>query len=349
MFVNPFIENRLFSDESYDLFSPVAEIVVFITDCDLGGIDAQREALIHELGARVAVGACRTTAEVIEHGGGADALVVQWAPITREVVQALPRCKLISRYGIGLDMIDVEAATEEGIAVANVSDYCLEEVAGHTTAMLLALSRRLPLLDASVRAGTWDARAIAQGMAPMSELTLGLIGCGRIARLVARPFQALGVHVLASDPVAPAEDGIEIVGLEELLERSDLVSLHCPLTPQTRHLINRRTLGHVKRGAILVNTARGELIDEDALAAALEDGSIAAAALDVFAAEPPASDSPLRKCDNVLLSPHAAWYSDRALQRLRSGAVQNVIDFFLGHPMQGIVNQPAPAATPSGR
>lgn len=322
----------------------MTEIFVLITDCDLGAVDAGREALIRELGARVEVGACRTSTEVIERGRDADALVVQWAPITHEVVQALPRCKLISRYGIGLDMIDVEAATERGIAVANVSDYCLEEVAAHTTAMLLALSRRLPLLDASVRAGTWDARTIAHGIAPMSELTLGLIGFGRIARLVARPLQALGVRVLASDPVAPAEEGIEIVPLEALLGRSDLISLHCPLTPQTRHLIDRRTLGLVKRGAILVNTSRGELIDEDALVAALEDGSIAAAALDVFAAEPPAADSPLRRCDNVLLSPHAAWYSDRALERLRSGAVQNVIDFFLGHSVQGIVNR---AALPS--
>lgn len=310
---------------------------VVITDCDLGATDEQVRRLEVELGAAVSVHHCRTTDEVLAVARDADALMVQWAPIDRTVLAQLERCRLIARYGIGIDMIDVGAATEYGIFVANVADYCLDEVATHTVALLLALHRRLPEYSVSMRAGHWQAQS-SPPPARIDEVVLGLIGVGRIGSRVARTFRAMGATVIAHDPVAVPSGDVELVSLTDLLDRADLISLHCPLTETTRGLIDNAALARMKSTAILVNTARGPLVDRGALVDALATGQIAAAGIDVFDVEPLLPDDPLRRTPGLLLTPHAAWYSGRALEELRAHNVRNVIDFFQGRRVDAILN-----------
>lgn len=314
-----------------------AETVV-ITDCDLGPADAEREVL-KEAGLQLLEAACTTPQDVIEAARGASGLIVQWVSITAEVVAALDDCRIISRYGIGVDNVDVEAATRHGIAVANVSDYCLEEVANHAMALLLAAARRLPQLERGVRAGEWEPMDPAGRVRPLSETTLGLVGLGRTARLVAKAAQGFGMEVIAADPyVKDAPSGVAVVDLASVLERSDFISLHVPLSSATRRMIDAEALAKMRPNAILVNTARGGLVDERALIGALERGSIGGAALDVYATEPLPHDSPLRTLDNVILTPHAAWYSATALPRLQRGAARNVADFLRGKPVRDVLN-----------
>jgi D-3-phosphoglycerate dehydrogenase len=311
---------------------------VVITDCDLGDPAAEVSLLRERLDAEVVVAACRTADDVLAASRDADALLVQWAPVTREVIAQLNRCQAISRYGIGLDMVDLDAAEERGVTVYNVPHYCTEEVATHTVAMLLALFRRLPQLDASVRNGQWDAPGVLRGRGRLSDATLGLVGLGRIGRLVAAPFLAMGTRVVAYDPgidgravaveTATGAGRIELTSLTEVAERSNLISLHCPLTADTAHVVGADFLRRVQPGTVLVNTARGGLIDIDALSCALQDDRIQAAGLDVFADEPLPADAPIRELDRVLLSPHAAWCSDAALPALKHEAANNLVRHF---------------------
>jgi D-3-phosphoglycerate dehydrogenase len=246
----------------------------------------------------------------------ADALIVQWAPVTAAVLDAAPGCRFISRLGIGIDMIDVAAATGRGVAVANTPDYCVDEVVAHTLAMALWLVRGLGRFDAAVRDGEWTAAAAYPAQAA-----------------------ALGFEVLGHDPyAAAAPGGVRLTSLEDLLRGSHLVTLHAPLTPETRHLIRADTIGLMPPGALLVNTCRGGLIDEAAVAAALRAGRLAGAAMDVFETEPLPADSPLRSLPNVLLSPHAAWYSKASLAALPVRAAQQVVDFLAGLDVPSIVN-----------
>lgn len=303
---------------------------VVITDCDLGPTDAEERILRAGLGEDVVVHVadCRSAEDVIAAGRDADALLVQWAPVPATVIAQLDRCRVISRYGIGVDMIDVAAARERGIEVLNVPHYCTEEVGTHAVAMLLALWRRLPQLDASVRRGEWSAKAVAGSARRLSGATLGLVGMGRIAAVVADAFRAFGTTVIAYDPYAALTQGVEQVELADLAARSDLVSLHCPLTEQTRSIVGGDFLERLPDGAVVVNTARGELVDVDALTAALAGGRLAGAGLDVFATEPLEADSPLRTAQNLLLGPHAAWCSVDALPALQAGAAENIVRFF---------------------
>jgi D-3-phosphoglycerate dehydrogenase len=311
---------------------------VVITDCDLGRTDAEREVL-EEAGLQLLEAACTTPQDVIEAARGASGLIVQWVPITAEVVAALDDCRIISRYGIGVDNVDVEAATRHGIAVANVSDYCLEEVANHAMALLLAAARRLPQLERSVRAGEWEPMDPAGRVRPLSETTLGLVGLGRTARLVAKAAQGFGMDVIAADPyVTQAPSGVTVLDLATVLERSDFVSLHAPLSAATRGMIDAAALAKMRPDAILINTARGGLVDEPALVAALQSGRLGGAALDVYASEPLPDHSALRTLDNVIVTPHAAWYSATALPRLQRGAARNVADFLRGVPVRDVLN-----------
>ena len=310
---------------------------VVITDCDLGSTDVEEQILRDTLGpdTEVLVAQCRTPQDVLAVGRDADALIVQWAPVPAEVIHQLERCRLISRYGIGVDMIDVRTAQARGIEVRNVPHYCTEEVATHAVSLLLALWRRLPQLDRSVRSGEWSAMAVAGTTRRLSGATLGLVGMGRIATLVAEVFAAFGTTVLAYDPFATPVDGIEFVPLAELATRADLVSLHCPLTEQTRNLVGAELLALLPDGAVLVNTARGGLVDVEALVAALSDGRLAGAGLDVFATEPLSMHSPLRTAPNLLLGPHAAWCSAEALPSLQAEAARNVTNYFAAGPASG--------------
>ena len=310
---------------------------VVITDSDLASHEDER--VLREAGLTTVRLQAKTEDEVVAGLAetGADALIVQWAPVAAAALEAAPQCRFISRLGIGYDMIDVAAATERGVAVANTPDYCVDEVVAHTLAMALGLLRGLGRFDAAVRGGQWSAALPYPRACRPSETTIGVIGAGRIGARVATQAQALGFGVLACDPYA-TDAGVPLTTLEDLLRRSDLVTLHAPLTAETRHLVRAETLGLMRPGALLVNTCRGGLVDEAALAEALRGGRLAGAALDVFEAEPLPGASPLRSLPNVLLSPHAAWYSPASLAELPVQAARQVVDFLAGRPVPAIVN-----------
>ncbi|ADB48554.1 C-terminal binding protein [Conexibacter woesei] len=315
--------------------------VVVVTDSDLP-TEGVAERVLEAAGWTVRRAACRTADDVREAAAGAVALIVQWAPVDASVLANLPDCRFVSRLGIGYDMIDVAAATEAGIPVANVPDYCVEEVAAHTLAFVFSLTRRLPQLDAGLRAGRWAASDDGDGARRPQGTTVAVLGHGRIGARVAQQAASVGFDVLVHDPHVPAERveaaGHVAVTLDEALERADVVSLHVPLTPQTRHLLDAPALARMRPGSALVNTCRGGLVDETALADALRSGQLGAAALDVFESEPLPADSPLRDAPNLLLSPHAAWYSPIALLELEERAAQQVADFLDGRPVPTIVN-----------
>jgi D-3-phosphoglycerate dehydrogenase / 2-oxoglutarate reductase len=304
---------------------------VLITDSDLGDSTLETSILKERLSAEVRVEQLRTEAEVIDAVADyqPDALLVQWAPITRAVFDVATRLKVIGRFGIGIDMIDVRAAMEHSVAVHNVPDYCIEEVATHAVALGLALWRRLPVFDAEVRVGTWDASSAASSIRRLSEATIGLIGLGRIGWRVAQAFEVWGARILVTDPVA-GHDGYPRVDPLRLAREADLISLHAPLLPDTYHFIDTRFLDECRQRPYLVNTSRGSLVESAAVAAALGDGRLAGAGLDVFESEPLPADDPLRSAPNVILTPHAAWCSVTALPELRKRAVLAVVDRLSG-------------------
>ncbi|SDS59785.1 C-terminal binding protein [Microbacterium paraoxydans] len=317
---------------------------ILVTDCDLPGTVI--EDTLRAAGLRAERAASGSPDDIAAAGADAEALVVQWARIDGALMDRLPNLRFISRVGIGYDMIDVEAAAARGIAVANTPSYCIEEVAAHTVAMIMTQARGLSAYDRAVREGVWkavDARPLA--VRP-SSTTVSVLGFGRIGSIVARGCRALGFRVLVADPYASddavRDAGCEPVDIPSAIARADILTLHVPLTDETRHLIDAAALATMKPDAVIVNTCRGPLIDEDALAAALRDGRLAGAALDVFAEEPLPAASPLRALDTVLLTPHAAWYSPEALADLPVHAAENVIRSLAGEAVP-IVN-PAFAA-----
>ncbi len=272
----------------------------------------------------------------------ADGLLVQWVKITPQVMQQLTRCKVISRYGIGVDMVDLPAATPHGILVCNVPDYCIEEVSTHTLAFILALNRHTLIHNAHVHGGKWGG---APGGTPsrLAGQVLGIVGLGNIGREVARKASGLGLKLLGVDPYLAPERaralGVELVGLEELLHRSDYVTLHCPLTDETRHLISQAQLALMKPSAYLINMARGPVVDQPALVQALTAGTIRGAALDVLEQEPPAPDDPLLKLENVIITPHVASWTAEALVQLRRDTARNVVTVLKGELPRAIVNR----------
>ena len=284
----------------------------------------------------------RTADDLFPAVADADALLVQWAQITRPVIARLERCKVISRYGIGVDMVDLEAAAERGIWVCNVPDYCIEEVSTHTLTCLLTLNRHLLTHNSHVKSGRWGG---VPGGPPgrLSTQTLGIVGLGHIGREVARKATALGLSLLGFDPYLSAEKaaalGVELTSLEALLRRSDYVSLHCPLNAETRHLIGPAQLGWMKPGAYLLNLSRGAVVDQPALVQALASGQIAGAALDVLEQEPPAANDPLLQMDNVIITPHLASWSGAALIQLRRDTARNVVEALQGQQPRSIVNR----------
>ena len=263
----------------------------------------------------------------------ADAVLVTYAKLPGDLLRQLKRCKAIGRFGLGVDNIDVKAATECGITVTYVPDYCMREVSDHAMALLLALARKVVFSNDLVQAGRWEMPAVV----PIRRLegqVLGLIGFGNIPRLVAPKAQAFGLRVISHDPyVAPdvlADAGVEGVSFDDLLARSDFVSIHAPLLPATRGLFDAAAFAKMKRGAFIINTARGPLVDEAALIAALDSGHLGAAALDVVATEPLAKDSPLIGRANVILTPHTAFYSIEALDELQSKCASDVARVLCG-------------------
>lgn len=318
---------------------------VVITDHVFPSLEIERAVLEEGAGAEVIVLQATSEDDLREAAADADAVLVCYAPITRRVIDRLHRCRIIARYGIGVDNVDVAAATEKGIVVTNVPDYCVDEVSDHALALLLACARKVPFLDRRVRAGRWEARDAV----PMSRLrgqTLGLIGFGKIPRRVAEKAQALGLRVLAYDPYVSREEmeahRVTQAPLDQVLAQADFVSVHAPLVPETRGLIGERALRTMKPTAYLINTARGPIVDETALARALRDGWIAGAALDVLESEPPRPDNPLLGLETVILTPHVAFYSEESVRDLQRKAAEEVARVLAGEPPRSPVNAPRP-------
>lgn len=271
----------------------------------------------------------------------ADALLNTLWTVDREAIDALSDCRVIARWGIGYDNIDVEAAADRKIPVVNVPDYCIEEVSTHAVAMILSNARRLKHYGAEVAAGGWKSEAVAPIEQRFSSSTVGVIGYGAIGQLVGERVAALGADVLASDPyLTPADVGEEatLVEREELLERADHVTVHSPLTDETRGLIDADALARMKDTATLVNAARGGIVDEEALVEALDSGEIVAAGIDTFEEEPPAPDHPLRDHPKVVATPHEAWYSAEADAERRESVVAAVRAALRGEQPPNVVN-----------
>jgi D-3-phosphoglycerate dehydrogenase len=260
----------------------------------------------------------------------ADAVLFRRLTITADTIRKLRRCKIIMRYGIGTDNVDAKAATEQGIIVGHVPTYCLDEVSTHAIALLLACVRKVVPTHQKVQTGGWDVHR-NDPIFRLAERTIGLVGLGNIGRAVARKLQNWNLRILATDPYVTAERaatvGAELVSLETLCRGADFISLHCPLLPETRHLIGPPQFAVMKPSAILINTARGPVIDTQALLTALDAGQIAQAALDVFEEEPLPLDSKFRNHPNVLLTDHTAWYSEESqldLQRIAAEEIARV-------------------------
>jgi D-3-phosphoglycerate dehydrogenase / 2-oxoglutarate reductase len=280
--------------------------------------------------------------EFLAQAADCDALLNTYAgPITAEVMSKMPKCKIIARYGIGVDTIDLDAATQAGIIVTNNPTYCIEEVAEHTMALLLSAARKIVLYDRLVRNGQW---AVPPGkpIIRLSGSTLALVGFGNIARQVAIRAAAFGMRVLFNDPFvkeAPKDIAAQPMELNAMLAEADFISLHPPLTPQTRKMIGDEAFGRMKKNAIVINCGRGPIIDTEALVRALDAKKIGGAALDTVDPEPLPDPHPLRGRDNVILNPHAAWYSEQAMVGLQAGAPGEVRRVLSGEWPINVVNK----------
>jgi D-3-phosphoglycerate dehydrogenase len=300
--------------------------LIAITDSPFPSIEPAKKALAR-LEPEYRMASSTAAADILAVARDADAVLVTYAKLPGELLEQLRNCKAIGRFGLGVDNIDLPAAKKLGIAVNYVPDYCLREVSDHAMALLLALARKVPLSNKLVQSGRWELPPLVP-LRRIEGQVLGLIGFGNIPRALAPKAKAFGLHVLTHDPyVAPdklASAGVEGVSLDDLLARSDFISVHAPLLPATRGLMNAAAFAKMKKGAFLINTARGPLIDEPALIAALDSGHLGGAALDVVTTEPLTKDSPLVGRDNVILTPHTAFYSVEALEELQTKCASDV-------------------------
>ena len=300
--------------------------LIAITDSVFPSLDPAKKALAR-LDPEYRMASSAAAADILAVAHDADAILVTYAKLPGDLLRQLKNCKAIGRFGLGVDNIDLPAAKELGIAVNYVPDYCLREVSDHAMALLLALARKVPFANKLVQAGRWEVPPIV----PLRRLegqVLGLIGFGNIPRALAPKAKAFGLQVVTYDPYvnqdALAATGVESVSFDDLLARSDFISVHAPLQPATRGLMNVKAFAKMKKGAYLINTARGPLVDEAALIAALDSGHLGGAALDVVAHEPLAKDSALLGRDNVILTPHTAFYSVEALEELQTKCASDV-------------------------
>ncbi len=305
---------------------------VLIARCAFPNLEIERR-ILGRVGAEVIDGREASDDELTELGRQVDGIITDYFPIRRDQIEKMERCRVICQYGVGLDQIDLAAATERGIVVTHTPDYCTEEVADHALALLLCLWRKVVLLHESVRRGCWDYN-VADPIFRIRGRTLGLVGFGRIARNLAAKASAIGFAILVHDPWIDSDVirslDVEPCALDLLLARSDVVSLHAPLIPATTHLIGERELGLMKPTAILVNTSRGGLVDQAALVHSLASGRLAAAALDVLEHEPPAPDEPILRAPNVILTPHAGFFSRESLEAVQRQAAEAVATVLSG-------------------
>lgn len=271
--------------------------------------------------------------------GDVDVIATCWAQVTRRVIESAPTCKLVARLGIGLDNIDIPAASEHGMLVTNVPDYCVEEVADHTLGLILALTRNIGFFHVRTKQGEY---ALENGpaMRRLSKLRLGLVGFGRIGQSVYRRASGFGFEIVAtSSSNDPRGTDCEMLSLDEVISTSDILSLHAPLTDATHHLMDHNRLQSMKRGAILINTSRGGLIDADALNASIQDGHLAGAGLDVFEPEPPNLADELYKDERVIITPHAAFVSQEAVHDLRERVCEQILAVIAGDMPTNVVNE----------
>ena len=313
---------------------------VVITDCDHPSVEIEREVL-NEIKPELVLAYCNTEDEVIEVAQDADGIINQYAPITRRVIESLKRCKVIARYGVGVDNIDIKAATEHKIIVANVPDYCIDEVSTHTMALILACARGITLLNSKIKEKRWDF-TLAKPLFRTQGKTLGLFGLGRIGRMVAQKALGFGFKIIAYDPyISSIDDRIELVGFSKLLSDSDFVSIHVPLIAETRHSFGENELKKMKKTAYLINTARGPIVDEKALYKALKNRWVAGAALDVMEKEPPDWENSLLKLDNLIITPHISFYSEESYAELKKKVAKAVLLVMKGELPPALVNPQA--------
>jgi D-3-phosphoglycerate dehydrogenase / 2-oxoglutarate reductase len=323
-----------------------AEQTVVIADYDYGDVDIER-AIIEAAGLRLVAAQCKTEDEVIAAAADADAIIAQYATVGARAIDALTRCKVIARYGTGVDIVDVDAASRRGILVTNVpNDWCENEVADHAMALLLAVARKITVYDRATRAGSWR----WQDGEPVHRLrgsVLGLLSFGSIARAVAARAAGFGLQVIAHDPYHPAERiaaaGVAPVSFDELIEQSDYLVVQAPLTKETHHLIGEDELLRMKPTAFLINTARGPIVSDEALYRALSEGWIAGAGLDDIEEEPAKRAdwrpvNPLFSLSNAVITPHAAYYSQEAIRTVRDFAAREVVRVLAGQPPLSPVN-----------
>jgi D-3-phosphoglycerate dehydrogenase len=314
--------------------------IVAITDYVFPSLEPER-AVLAPLGVELRPQQCRSEEEIIALAHDADAILNCYAKMTAHVIEGLRRCRIIARYGIGVDNVDWVVATKAGILVTNVPDYCIDEVSDHALALLLALARHIAAADAAVKSGTWEVVAHA-GIRRLRGQALGLLGFGKIARALALKAQPLGMKLLVYDPYLDpaviARHGAEAVSFEQLLAEADALSIHVPLTPETHNLIGERELALMKPTGFLINTSRGGIVDEQALAAALKENRLGGAALDVLSGEPPPPNHPLRQAPNIILTPHLAFYSRESVIELQTKAAEEVARALRGEPPRSPVN-----------
>ena len=320
----------------------MSQLIVAVADSVFPNLDPTR-AVLSKIGAELRLAEKPTPEDILEVARDADALLVTYAKVSADMIRQMGRCRIIARFGIGVDNVEIAAATKAGIVVTRVPDYCIDEVSDHTLALLLALVRKIPFAHSQIHAGRWGMSSLV----PIHRLrggVLGLVGFGRIPQLVAPKAKAFGLKVVTYDPYVPNEissaAGVERVDFAELVKTSDYISIHTPLMRETEGLFNADVFGQMKPTAYLINTARGAIVDEAALAQALEAGQLAGAALDVLSQEPPTA-SPLLGRSNVILTPHMSFYSVESLIELQTKAAGEVVRVLAGGAPRNPVNPEA--------
>lgn len=314
---------------------------VVIAYTGFGDIELESK-ILRQIDAEIIHSGNLTDPEALEAVKDADAIIVTLQKVTGDIINSMERCKIISRAGTGLDTIDIPTATERGIWVTYVPDYSIDEVSAHAIALLMSLARGIPKMVQATRSGVWNAAAWGP-VYRLHDQTLGVLGFGRIGQATAEKGRGLGLKVIAYDPYANQEVadklGVQIVDLETLTRESDYISLHSPLIDSTKHIVNADFLAKMKPTAYVINAARGPLIDEEALLKAVQSGQIAGAGLDVFAVEPLPADSPLLQEERILVTPHAAWYSEEAKLDMRTRATEEVVRILSGQPPRAPANK----------
>lgn len=315
--------------------------IVTITDFTFPTLEVEEHILL-PLGYTVRSGQWKTPETLVPQVADADAIITQYAPINAAVIAGMAKAKVIIRYGIGVDNVDLDAAKDRGIPVCNVPDYCIDEVADHTLGFLLSITRQVLPNSRCIREGKWGLATSLDQMLTLRNLTIGVVGFGRIGREVANRLKSFKCQILVHDPfVSPTEierANCMPLALSELFSRADAITFHCPSTAQTRGMVNRESLALMKSGVILINTARGDIVDSLALTEALLCGRVSAAGLDVFAPEPIPFEHPILKMNNVLLSSHIASSSVSAVRKLRETVANLAVLAIRGEPLSSVVN-----------